>query len=81
MTNTVFILQGQYLDIIGFNRYNAWYSNTGRLETIRIRVEEEALRWHAKYNKPVFMAEYGADTLSGLHFVSVVTIQPRGVHF
>ncbi|XKL61127.1 hypothetical protein PGB90_008184 [Kerria lacca] len=58
---------GQYLDIIGFNRYNSWYSNTGRLEVIREKVEDEAYKWHTKYNKPVFMAEYGADTIPGLH--------------
>lgn len=55
--------------MIGFNRYNAWYSNTGKLETIQSRVEEEAEKWFSKYNKPVFMAEYGADTIAGLHMV------------
>lgn len=64
-------IQGQYLDIIGFNRYNSWYSNTGRLEVIREKVEDEAYKWHTKYNKPVFMAEYGADTIPGLHIVSI----------
>lgn len=66
--------QGQYLDIIGFNRYNAWYSNPGHTEVIRIRVEDEASKWHAKYKKPVFMTEYGADTMAGLHIVRSVFI-------
>lgn len=30
----------------------------------------EAEAWFAKYNKPVLMTEYGADTLAGLHVVS-----------
>ncbi|XP_032596877.1 beta-glucuronidase isoform X3 [Drosophila grimshawi] len=58
---------GRYLDIISFNRYNAWYSNTGRLDMVTKRVIEEATAWNKKYDKPVLMAEYGADTLEGLH--------------
>ncbi|XP_046618699.1 beta-glucuronidase isoform X2 [Neodiprion virginianus] len=56
-----------YLDIISFNRYNAWYSNPGRLDVIDILVEAEATAWNEKYNKPVMMTEYGADTMPGLH--------------
>ncbi|RZF40679.1 hypothetical protein LSTR_LSTR014018 [Laodelphax striatellus] len=66
-TSYVFKDLAQYLDIISFNRYNSWYQNTGRLETIRGNVEEEATSWHKKYNKPVLMSEYGADTIAGLH--------------
>ncbi|XP_014232921.1 beta-glucuronidase isoform X1 [Trichogramma pretiosum] len=58
---------GQYLDVVSFNRYNAWYSNTGRLDMITSRVVAEAKAWHLKYNKPVMMLEYGADTMPGLH--------------
>ncbi|XP_075219989.1 beta-glucuronidase-like isoform X1 [Lycorma delicatula] len=57
----------QYLDIIGFNRYNAWYKLPGRLETVQVSVENEATEWHRKHNKPVLMTEYGADTMPGLH--------------
>lgn len=62
-------VQGQHLDIIGFNRYNAWYTLPGHTEIIRSRLEDEATKWHVKHNKPVFMTEYGADTLPGLHMV------------
>ncbi|XP_034941701.1 beta-glucuronidase [Chelonus insularis] len=58
---------GQYLDIISFNRYNAWYHNTGRLNMITENVKSEAEAWFAKHNKPVLMSEYGADTMPGLH--------------
>lgn len=61
---------GEYLDIISFNRYNAWYHNPGRLDSITNRVIAEAEAWHRKYNKPVLMTEYGADTMPGLHEVS-----------
>lgn len=33
------------------------------------RVFTEAEAWHRKYDKPVLMSEYGADTLSGQHEV------------
>ncbi|XP_050457603.1 beta-glucuronidase isoform X1 [Cataglyphis hispanica] len=58
---------GQFLDVISFNRYNAWYSNAGRMDMITDRVHGEAEAWHRKYNKPVLMSEYGADTMPGLH--------------
>ncbi|KAF5306783.1 hypothetical protein FQA39_LY00013 [Lamprigera yunnana] len=58
---------GQYVDIISFNRYNAWYANSGSLNMIVQAVVEEATEWHQKYNKPVLMSEYGADTMAGLH--------------
>lgn len=34
------------------------------------RVVQEAEAWYKKYNKPVLMSEYGADTYEGLHIVS-----------
>lgn len=58
---------GEYLDVISFNRYNAWYTNPGRIDTVTSRVIAEAEAWHKKYNKPVLMSEYGADTMPGLH--------------
>lgn len=36
----------KHLDIVSFNRYNAWYSNTGRLDMITSYVVDEATRWH-----------------------------------
>lgn len=60
-------LANQHMDIIMFNRYNAWYDNGGYLQTITINVVKEARNWHKKHNKPVLVAEYGADTQEGLH--------------
>ncbi|XP_047991676.1 beta-glucuronidase [Leguminivora glycinivorella] len=59
----------QYLDVISFNRYNAWYHDPGQLSTITGNVVEEATAWHRKHNKPILMSEYGADSLAGLHFL------------
>lgn len=60
----------QHLDIIGFNRYNGWYSNPGRVDMITNNVVVEAKAWHEKFQKPVMVLEYGADTVEGLHIVS-----------
>jgi beta-glucuronidase len=63
------LFQGQFLDVISFNRYNAWYVNSGRTDTITNNVKQEAKNWHEKYSKPVLMTEYGGDTIAGLHLV------------
>ncbi|XP_053660796.1 beta-glucuronidase [Anopheles marshallii] len=57
----------KHLDIVSFNRYNAWYANSGKLNMITNRVIEEAEAWNKKHNKPILMSEYGADTQEGLH--------------
>ena len=67
LSNSTF--QAQFLDVISFNRYNAWYHNSGRLDMITKNVIDEATAWHTKYNKPIVMTEYGADTMEGLHLV------------
>lgn len=59
----------QHLDIISFNRYNAWYQNAGRLDMVTSYVENEAREWNKKHNKPVLMSEYGSDTVEGLHIL------------
>lgn len=38
---------------------------------ITSRVVDEAIAWNAKHHKPVLMSEYGADTVEGLHVVSI----------
>ncbi|XP_043282204.1 beta-glucuronidase [Venturia canescens] len=58
---------GQFLDVIGFNRYNSWYSNTGCLDMIITNLVNEATTWNKRHNKPVIMFEYGADTVAGMH--------------
>lgn len=36
----------KHLDIVSFNRYNAWYQNTGRLDMVTSYVVKEATSWH-----------------------------------
>lgn len=57
----------QWVDVICVNRYYAWYNDHSHLDVIGIQLRNEMNRWHEKYNKPVIMSEYGADTIAGLH--------------
>lgn len=54
-------------DVLCLNRYYGWYMQMGDLETAEKQLEAELLGWEKKYNKPMIMTEYGADTLAGMH--------------
>ncbi|GKZ29947.1 hypothetical protein AbraIFM66950_007178 [Aspergillus brasiliensis] len=56
-------------DVLCLNRYFGWYSQTGEIEEAEAALETELLGWEGKYDKPIVMTEYGADTLAGLHSV------------
>ncbi|XP_017122793.1 beta-glucuronidase [Drosophila elegans] len=57
----------QFLDIVGFNRYNSWYQNSGRTDMIVNLLTNEAQSWRDKFGKPVIQFEYGGDTMEGMH--------------
>ncbi|KAM5341254.1 hypothetical protein ACJ41O_015363 [Fusarium nematophilum] len=59
-------------DVICLNRYYGWYLNTGDLEAAEQGLEKDLRSWEDKHGKPIIMAEYGADTLAGLHTVGDV---------
>ncbi len=55
-------------DIIMLNRYQGWYAFSGaKFPLAKGDLKHELTRWAAKYDKPIVITEYGADTLSGLH--------------
>ncbi|WP_029432101.1 beta-glucuronidase [Blastococcus sp. URHD0036] len=56
------------LDVLSINRYFGWYVATGDLATAETYLEGDLRAW-AALGKPVMMAEYGADTMPGLHSV------------
>lgn len=63
----------QWLDVICVNRYYAWYNDHSFLDVIGIQLNLEMNKWFNKYNKPVILSEYGADTIAGLHKLPPVT--------
>lgn len=54
-------------DVICINRYYSWYYDQFDLDMIYDRLKTEFNEWHKKYNKPIMITEYGADTIAGLH--------------
>ena len=59
-------------DVNLLNRYFGWYEQTGDLEAAEIALEEELRGWADKFDRPMIMSEYGADTIAGLHSVASV---------
>lgn len=58
---------GHLFDVIGLNRYYSWYYDLANLKSIYPRLTSEFRAWHEKIKKPIFMSEYGADTIAGNH--------------
>jgi len=56
-------------DVIMLNRYYGWYIATGDLAAAERELEAELNAWATKYDKPIIITEYGADTVAGLHSV------------
>ncbi|CAI7588043.1 unnamed protein product [Penicillium glandicola] len=54
-------------DVSCLNRYFGWYSQTGDLPEAEAALEKELRGWEKKFNRPIVMTEYGADTIAGLH--------------
>jgi beta-glucuronidase len=56
-------------DVVLLNRYYGWYMNAGDLAAAERALEAELKAWADKYDKPIVITEYGADTYPGLHDV------------
>lgn len=59
-----------YSDVISLNRYYGWYENPGLINTAVKRFENEMNYIAEKYKKPIFVTEFGADTMPGFHSIS-----------
>jgi beta-glucuronidase len=57
----------EFSDILAINRYYGWYEFPGRIERGIAVLDREMEALHKKYGKPIFMTEFGADTIPGLH--------------
>ena len=54
-------------DVIGINRYHAWYSDFGDLSLIDAQIRHSITSYLDRFHKPVILTEFGADTIAGLH--------------
>lgn len=55
------------------NHYFAWYDEIGSTEVILPLLVNYISKAHQVYQKPLMMSEYGADTIAGLHTVSIIS--------
>ena len=63
----------QYVDVLCINRYFGWYYDHGELDVIRGQMTAELELWHDVFGKPIIVAEFGADTVEGLHALPAET--------
>ncbi len=54
-------------DVIGINRYYGWYVLGGQLDAGGEALANELDALHAKFGKPIIIAEFGTDTMPGVH--------------
>lgn len=57
----------EYFDIVGVNLYPGWYHLPGQVEEAKVDLRQTLDAMYAKFKKPIFITEFGADTISGLH--------------
>lgn len=56
-----------FADVIGINRYMAWYSDFGDLSVVKEQLTQSILDYQKIFNKPIMLTEFGADTIAGMH--------------
>jgi beta-glucuronidase len=54
-------------DVICMNRYWGWYILGGQLEVARTMLEKELDQVWDRFQKPIIITEFGADTIPGYH--------------
>jgi beta-glucuronidase len=54
-------------DVLSINRYYGWYDHPGQLDTAAALLQAELDALAARHGKPILVAEFGADTVAGLH--------------
>ncbi|MFX0069806.1 MAG: beta-glucuronidase [Candidatus Hermodarchaeota archaeon] len=57
----------EFFDIVCQNRYYAWYTESGRIEEGNELLSQDLDNYYKKYQKPIIISEFGADTIPGLH--------------
>lgn len=56
-----------FADVVCINKYESWYWDYGRLDLIEEQLEASLRGLHERFGKPVIIAEFGADTIPGMH--------------
>jgi beta-glucuronidase len=56
-----------FFDVVSVNLYPGWYHLPGQLEAAQDDLREILRAMYEKFQKPLFIAEFGADTMAGQH--------------
>ena len=56
-----------YFDVVSTNVYPGWYYLAGRVEEAKEDLRKMIKKLHQTFEKPIFIAEFGGDTLAGMH--------------
>lgn len=54
-------------DVIGLNRYNGWYAQSGDIEAGVRALSAELDEVYQTHQKPIIITEFGTDTIPGMH--------------
>lgn len=56
-----------FFDVVGVNLYPGWYHLPGQVAAAKEDLRATLEKMYAKFKKPIFITEFGADTIAGLH--------------
>jgi beta-glucuronidase len=56
-----------YSDFISVNRYWGWYETPVKVDEAAVHLKSELEGLYNRYDKPILLSEFGADTIEGQH--------------
>ncbi|WP_309379826.1 beta-glucuronidase [Cerasicoccus frondis] len=57
----------EFFDVMSINVYPGWYSIPGQVADAKVNLRNDLKSLYDKFQKPIFITEFGADTIAGLH--------------
>lgn len=57
----------EFFDVVGVNLYPGWYHLPGQIDAAKKDLRDTLEKMYAAFRKPILIAEFGADTIPGLH--------------
>ncbi|WP_309399066.1 beta-glucuronidase [Cerasicoccus maritimus] len=57
----------EFFDVMSINVYPGWYNIPGQVAEAKENLRHDLKSLYEKFQKPIFITEFGADTIAGLH--------------
>jgi len=57
----------EYFDVVSTNLYPGWYHLPGQVEAAKQDLRDTLNKMYDRFQKPIFITEFGADTIAGMH--------------